>query len=355
VDLPAAASFVAKDLAGQVGTAGRARNFVIDPLLDKATGQQTGVSGRVEQELRTALGTAMPGATILPFDATGVEQSPLVLTGTVTPVTPPDQFAMSVALTDRASGLVIAQSAARFRQAGLDGAPTRFYNDSPSLTRDRSVDGYVKTSETPRGSLADPLYVAQLPTSALIAAASVAYNEGRWNDALAGYTSAASRTEGQTLRTFNGIYLCNVRLGRMSAAEEAFGKIATLGLSTNNLAVKLLFRPGTTDFVADASVSNVYPMWLRQIGRATKATGNCLHIVGHTSRSGSEATNDRLSVARAAAVRAMLEREAPGLERLSRVSGVGSRNNIVGTGTDDARDAIDRRVEFEVERCGGGR
>ena len=352
MDLQAASTYLANDLARQVSAGARSRPLVIDPLLDKASGQQTGISVRLEQDLRAAMATALGNMTILPFDATGVEASALVMTGTVSTVTAPDQFAVSVAMTDRGSGLVIAQSAARFRQAGLDGAPTRFYNDSPSLTRDRSVEGYVKTSETPRGSLADPLYVAQLPTSALIAAASAAYNDGRWDEALSGYTTAASRPEGQTLRTFNGIYLCNIRLGRASAAEEAFGKIAALGLATNNLAVKLLFRPGLTEFVADANVSGVYPMWLRQIGRATRDSGNCLHIMGHTSKSGSEATNDRLSVARATAVRVILEREVPGLERLSRVSGVGSRRNIVGTGTDDARDAIDRRVEFEVVRCG---
>ena len=70
-------------------------------------------------------------------------------------MTPPDQYSVSAALTDRPTGLVVAQSAARFRQAGLDASPTRFYNDSPSLVRDRSVDGYVKTAETKKGEPAD--------------------------------------------------------------------------------------------------------------------------------------------------------------------------------------------------------
>jgi hypothetical protein len=33
---------------------------------------------------------------------------------------------------------------------------------------------------------------------------------------------------------------------------------------------------------------------------------------------------------------------------------MGFRQTIVGTGTDDAADALDRRVVFEVEKCGGG-
>jgi hypothetical protein len=33
------------------------------------------------------------------------------------------------------------------------------------------------------------------------------------------------------------------------------------------------------------------------------------------------------------------------------VSGVGYRENIVGTGADDASDAVDRRVEFKTVEC----
>jgi hypothetical protein len=30
---------------------------------------------------------------------------------------------------------------------------------------------------------------------------------------------------------------------------------------------------------------------------------------------------------------------------------MGFRENLVGTGTDDARDALDRRVEFKISEC----
>jgi hypothetical protein len=322
-------------------------------MLDKSTGQQTGASSRVQEEVTTAIKAAIPTAAVVPFDASAIDASALILNGTVGTAEGADAYSLSVAVTDRGNGLVIAQSAARFQQAGLDSTPTRFYADSPSLVRDRSVDGYVKTAETTAGNLADPLYVSQLPTEALLAAALTAYNDGRWDDALAGYTAAAARPEGQTLRTFNGIYLCDIHLGKKAAAEEAFGKIAALGLATNNLAVKLLFRPGSTEFVADPALSGEYPMWVRQIGLATKASGSCLHIVGHTSHSGTEAVNDRLSLSRATAVRTLLEKEVPGLARQTTVTGEGFRKNIIGTGTDDERDALDRRVEFEVQPCAG--
>jgi outer membrane protein OmpA-like peptidoglycan-associated protein len=350
IDLLHAVTYVANDLSGQL-VSNRSKIMVVDPLLDRSSGQQTEASLRAQELLVPALKANLTSMTIGSLDRTTAEQVGLVVTGTVGGSGTAGQFVINVAVTDRTSGIVVAQSASRFRDATINTAPTKFYGDSPSLVRDRSVDGYLKTSETTAGNLADPLYVEQLPTSALLAAALESYNAGDWEAALAGYSAAGARQDGQTLRTFNGLYLANMRLGRAAAAEDAFGKIVALGLATNNLAVKLLFRPGTTEFLADPNFSGAYPMWIRQIARAAKASDSCLLITGHTSASGSTATNDRLSLARATAVQALLEREVAGVERRSRARGMGSRQNLVGTGADDASDAIDRRVEFEVVPC----
>lgn len=351
-DLYAAVAYLAEDLAVQISPRSEATVLVIDPILDRTTGQQTGASIRLEQALGTALTDSIKGLSLMRFDSESVSRSRLVLTGTVSKVEAPDRYTVSVALTDRESGLVVAQSAARFRQASMDDAPTAFYDDSPSLVRDRSVEGYVRTSITPAGQPADPLYVEQIPTAALLAQALEAYNEGRWEDALAAYSAAAERTDGQQLRTFNGLYLTNLRLNRLDAAEEAFGRIASLGLATNNLAVKLLFRPGSsTEFWPSPELSGMYPMWLRQIAHAAEDANRCLEIVGHTSRSGTAEFNDRLSLARAETVKRLLIGEAKSLADQLQASGVGFRENIIGTGADDASDAVDRRVAFSVVPC----
>jgi outer membrane protein OmpA-like peptidoglycan-associated protein len=352
-DLGKAAQAVAFDLTQQIGPAKPGtRPLVIDPLLDTRSGQQTEACERVQQALTAAIAETMKNATLVSFNAEEASRTRFVLTGSLTRLEA-ERYRMSVALSDRNSGLVIAQAAAAFRQAGLSDAPTRFYRDSPSLTRDRSTEGYLRTAETQKGQPADALYIEQLPTAALLAQALESYNAQRWEEALERYNAAVQRKDGQQLRTFNGIYLCNVQLGRSEAAEEAFAKITALGLSTNNLAVKLLFKPGTTEFWPDPKVSGAYPMWLRRIARAVQESGNCLSVVGHTSRSGTDPLNERLSLARATTIRDWLEREAPGLARKSKVSGLGSRENLVGTGADDASDAIDRRVEFKVVPCDG--
>lgn len=348
MDLKTAADFVAKDLAQQVSASTVSRTLAIDPIIDRATGQQTGISMSVEAAVGPAL-SAQKGITVLRFDSEGAANSRFVFTATVTTVTAPDHFTINAALTDKQTGIVVAQAVARFVQAGLDPSPTKFYNDSPTLLRDRSVEGYVRTSETARGSPADQLYLSQLSTAAILAEGLAAYEAEDWEKALVRYTAASEREDGKQLKTYNGMYLTNVRLNRMPAAEDAFGNITNLGLATNNLKMKLLFRPGSTEFVAGRE-SAVYPMWIRQIARAVASTKSCLSIVGHSSRTGTEAVNDRLSLQRAESVKQKLEAAARIPGQLAAL-GMGFREAIVGSGTDDASDAVDRRVEFKVIEC----
>lgn len=340
------------DIARQLGAQAAApRVAVIDPLLDSRSGQQTKATERATQVLAQAAPKVLPGLRLLPFDEAGTRGAGWLLNGTLGAVDGrAGSYRLTVALSNRTNGLVVARGVAPVRDAQLDLEPTRFYAESPSLVRDRAVQGYLETTEKPVGQPADALYLEQIPTAALLAQAQDAYNGERWDEAQKLMATAAQRDDGQQLRTFNGLYMANMKLGRTAEAEEAFGKIATLGLSTSNLAVKILFRPGSTDFLGE---TETYAMWLRQIARAAQASSMCLTVVGHTSRTGGEQLNRALSLRRAQAVRERLVREAPTLARGQRVrtEGRGWDENIVGTGSDDMRDALDRRVEFKVASC----
>ena len=164
-------------------------------------------------------------------------------------------------------------------------------------------------------------------------------------------SSAVQRSDGKQLRVFNGLYNTYQKMGNQKEAEAAFSQIVALGLGTNNLAVRLLFNPGTTDFWKDPAVSGAYPMWLRHIARETQEGDYCLNVVGHASRTGSKAANARLSLARAKLVRDALVQNERRLANSIDVNGVGWRDNIIGSGTDDSRDSLDRRVEFKVKGC----
>ena len=193
--------------------------------------------------------------------------------------------------------------------------------------------------------------MSRLPINALISEASKLYEAGNYAEALRYYESAAARPEGQQLRVFNGLYLVNTQLGRTDEAEKAFAKIVALGLATNSLSVKFLFRPGSLDFLADPKVSGPYNMWLRLVAREVASS----KVVPHHRRShqptGTEQFNDRLSLQRAVTIQRRIEALAP--ETVGRLQsvGMGFRENLVGSGTDDLRDALDRRVEFKVRAC----
>jgi outer membrane protein OmpA-like peptidoglycan-associated protein len=249
------------------------------------------------------------------------------------------------------TGTVVARASSRVRDDGVDTNPTPYYRDSPIVVKDQVVDGYIGTAETPPGQPADPIYFGRVTTATVISEALLAYNGERYQDALTLYRNAAATPAGEQLRVVNGLYLATWKLGRASEAEEAFGNVVAFGLRNNSLGVKFLFNPGTTVFWSDPKVRGPYDIWLRQIARRAVTAKVCVNVVGHASRTGSEQFNDHLSQQRATYIKERLEAVAPELASRIRATGVGFRENLVGTGTDDARDALDRRVEFKITGC----
>jgi outer membrane protein OmpA-like peptidoglycan-associated protein len=332
------------------------RGVVIDPMVDAVSAQQTATTHLLEQRVAERLRSSSQ-LDVLPFQIADLSQAQYLLTGTMARVPSsqsgaPPVFQFNLALTDLKNGTVVAQASSRARDEGLDVNPTPYYRDSPVVVRDKFVDGYIATSQTAPGRPADPVYFERVATATTVSEATVAYNSGSYQDALALYQNASLKPGGEQLRVLNGIYLASLKLGRASEAEEAFGKVVATGLSNNNLGVKFLFNPGTTNFWSDPQVSGPYGFWLRQIARQAAAAKVCMNVVGHTSLTGSQAYNDRLSLQRAVYIKKRLDTEAPELASRTKAAGKGFRENLVGTGTDDARDALDRRVEFKIIECG---
>lgn len=328
---------------------------VIDPMLDASSGQQTAATRLLEQKVSDRL-QSYARLQLLPFQLSRLTEAKYLLTGTMRrdvnkPSVSQDTFQVNLAFVDIKTGIVLARASSRAHDDQLDTDPTPYYRDSPILVKDKVVDGYLGTAETPPGQSADPVYFERVATATLISEALLAYNSGRYHDALTLYRNAAAAPTGDQLRVVNGIYLATWKLGQVKDAEEAFGNVVAFGLRGNNLGVKFLFRPGTTEFWSDPSVSGAYDIWLRQIARQALSGKVCLNVVGHASRTGSEQFNDRLSQQRASYIKGRLEAEAPDLASRIGATGVGFRENIVGAGTDDARDALDRRVEFKITGC----
>jgi tetratricopeptide (TPR) repeat protein len=326
--------------------------IVVDTIIDATTGQQTRATQLAEQRLYERVAARFPQFEVGSARPEVLARAEYVLAATMTPVKNENGVhRVNMAMTDVRSALVIAQAGVRIRDETVDTTPTPFYRDSPALARDRVIEGQVRTAETAPGKPADSLYLERLPTNALINGGLVEFNKGDYARALPYYEEAAKRGDGQQLRVHNGLYLSFWNLGRAAEAETAFGRIVAIGLATNNLAVKFLFSPGGTEFWADPKISGPYPFWLKQIAQQVVSARRCLSIVGHSSRTGSEAFNDRLSLLRAEAIKAKLVAESRDLAPRIETAGAGFRENLIGTGTDDQRDSLDRRVEFRVVTC----
>ena len=359
--LPEAAAVVTAAIVGQLLKvpsflgAVETHGIVIDPMLEAPSGQQTAATRLLEQHVSDRLGS-YAGLQLLPFQLPKLTEARYLLAGTMrrgtgTPPGSQSYFQINLAVVDIKTGTVLGRASSRARDDSLDTDPTPYYRDSPILVKDHVVDGYLGTAETSPGQAADPVYFERVSTATLISEALLAYNGERYEDALSLYRSAAATPSGDQLRVVNGIYLATRKLGQAKEAEEAFGNVVAFGLRRSNLGVKFLFKPGTTDFWSDPSVTGAYDIWLRQIARQALGGKVCLSIVGHASRTGSEQFNDRLSQQRANYIRSRLEAEVPELRSRIETAGMGFRENIVGAGTDDARDALDRRVEFKITGC----
>jgi outer membrane protein OmpA-like peptidoglycan-associated protein len=335
------------------------RMVVIDPLVDGTTGVQSVATQSMETEITELLRSKYPQFDVQPFLGANLAKSPLVFIGTFTPVNTQgqttgarDAYRICLALLDTKTGKVISKAREFAEPQGVDITPTRFFRDSPTWAPDPAVDGYIKTCQgTKPGDPINPLYWDRIMSAALVSEAIDAYDSGQYRRALDLYKSAQSSPGGDQLRVLNGLYLTTLKLRQPGAANEAFRQIVDYGLENQRLGVKFLFRPGSTGFVGDRRVSGQYGMWLKQIAERTAHKQGCLEVVGHSSPTGPEPLNERLSLLRAQQIKDRLNADAPELANRTIVNGVGSRENLVGLGTDDARDALDRRVEFRVIDC----
>jgi outer membrane protein OmpA-like peptidoglycan-associated protein len=281
----------------------------------------------------------------------------VVLIGTFTAINmsgaaggPRDAYRICLALADLRNKKIISKGFARATTDGINPTPIAFFRDSPLFVKDPVTDGYIRSCQgTKAGDPLQQAYVDRIAASALVNDAIDAYNGHKWKESLALYENAAKMDGGDQLRVLNGIYLANWHLNRYASAEEAFGKVVDYGLKIADakqpLAVKFLFRKNASRFDRQDSE---YAMWLRQIAQRTAKASACLEIVGHTSPTGPAKLNDRLSEMRAEYVKDRLVQQAKGLDQRLITRGAGSRELIVGTGRDDASDALDRRVEFKT-------
>ena len=336
------------------------RLMVIDPLIDANTGGQTISTAKMGDDLEALAKKDFRSYAVSPLTRNSLATRPLLLIGTLTPVNiersidkQPDAFRVWLTLIDLRTGKVVAKALDRATVDSVNAEPLPFYRDSPTWHKDATVMGYINSCQvnTKIGDLADPEYLKRLPAAAVINEAILAYDDGKVAPANRLYKEAQPIADPGDLRVLNGLYITNWQLGRKDEARDAFGKLVTSGLELKRLPMKLLFQPGKSAFITSGDLPAQYTIWIASLAQEAGRTGSCVRVVGHTSRTGSARANEALSRQRAEVVQKMLERDNRALASRLSAAGAGSKEALVGLGTDDMRDAIDRRVEFRVVDC----
>ena len=335
------------------------RELIIDPLIDASTGQQTASTVAMGQQMTALIKARAPSWNVRALTRASLSNGPLLLIGTLTAVNtrnvstePADAFRICLVLIDLRSGKLIAKKVDRATAATVDAEPTAIFRDSPTWNRDRTVAAYIKSCQgSSPGDTVDPNYLIRLPAAALLNEAITAYSEGKLAAAYRLYHDAALVAGPDDLRVLNGLYITSWRTGRKKEAADTFGQIVGVGLDTKRLPIKMFFNPGTTTLLRNADLQSQYALWMREVAAQVGGRETCMKVIGHTSKTGSAAANEALSQRRAEVIKRNLERQNKRLAPRLSSDGVGSRENLVGLGTDDLRDALDRRVEFRTVDC----
>lgn len=336
------------------------RTVVIDPLIDGVTRSQTEATRAMGAKIVDLVRTNHPGFEVKPLSASEIARSPLLIIGTFTPINLQGKtegaravFRFCLVLVDLKSGRVVSKTVVRSSMEAVNHAPLPYFRDAPGWTRDAVTEGYVNSCQASKvGDAADPIYIQSLVAGALVEEGVRNYNTGRFKEARTLFEQARKTEAGNQLRVLNGLYLSNWKLGQRKEMTSAFGQIVDYALDRGNLAVTFLFRPGSSVLPPDSKLGP-YGTWLKVIGQHANQRNACLEVAGHTSGGGAELVNQRLSSLRAEHVRQLLVDGLPEFGRRVIATGYGSREMLVGLGSEDAADLLDRRVEFKLLNCKG--
>lgn len=329
--------------------------FVIDNIIDTDTGEVTRTSERITALIIEEAKNNFPFCTVNEMNFDNLNNANYVIVGVITqekhPLTKKKIPHLFISIVNAKTSVISTKSDVWISNIDLDYNPTPVYEDSPMFIKDHRVDALIKTAMAESGELANKEYFDTLTTSAILSEASMVYNEGKYNLALGLFAKAAEREDGQIMKTFSGLYQSFFRLKKYREAEEAFAHLAKLGIKNNSLSIKFLFDVDSVEFSGSRSSLREYDIWVKNLAKTFNDNATCLQIIGHASNSGSERYNNRLSLSRAKHIQAMFEQHSRGVSDMTYPIGRGFSENIIGTGTNDARDAIDRRVELRVVSC----
>ncbi|MDM8544022.1 OmpA family protein [Desulfococcaceae bacterium HSG9] len=337
-------------------------NIVLNPFFDADSGEVPEVSRDIEKIFYEVANDKFPNFKFGRLRANNLANAHYIIDGKIryeriklsdNDFTPKFYYHVFAGLTDlRQNKIKMGNADIWIDDQTLDYTPSAIYRDSPMYLRDQSLESSLKIIESPANTSADIQYLKFLKTKALLIDAGTAYENRDYKKSLEFFQRAAQRDDGQVMKTYAGLYMTNYMLKRFPEAEDAFGKLVAISVEkTSSLTVKFLFGVNDVGFLKDKKLRKQYKIWLKKIGEYFKQTSKCLEIIGHCSNTGPVKWNNKLSFNRAKRIQQLINKNFPQIKKHSKAIGKGFYETIIGSGTDDEKDALDRRVEFKVVPC----
>jgi len=332
-------------------------NVMIIPFADADSGEVPEVSRSIEKIIIEIGRHNFKGFNLARLTSKNIGHADYIINGTIRlefyktmfTKTPPKNYHVYGEVRGLADTKVIGKAGVWISDMNLNYTPTAIYRDSPLYLKGSAM---TKPAKIQHQTYEEDFLDISLKTRAMLIEARMVYENKDYKAAKALFSMAAQRKDGQDLGTYAGLYLANHKLGRLEEAEKAFAKVVSISVEKYRfLTVKYLFGVDSVDFLPDENLKERYVTWIRHIGQYFNNTNYCLRIVGHASRTGTEAYNYQLSLERAKSIQKRLQKAFPEVLRRSETVGKGFSENIVGIGTDDERDALDRRVELFIIDC----
>ena len=331
-------------------------NIVIDPFFDAHSLGDLQIFKRIEAALQQARIKHFPDMTLGLINSTELGHAKYIIQGQLRfePIIYDNYsekfYHILSTVIDKQK--IIAKADVWLSDLNLDYKGSGIHPDAPMFITDANREKTRMIIESPIGAKVDSENIDFLETKAILVSAGNAYETKDYQKALQLFQQAAQRSDGRIMETYAGLYLTYYVLDNRKKAEDAFAQLVDISVKKNRaLSVKFLFEVNRAAFLNNANLRKQYKIWLKIIGEYFSKSPDCLLIVGHCSKTGPEKWNDKLSGMRAQRIQQLMRPSFPKIKQRSQPIGKGSNENIVGAGTDDERDALDRRVEFKLTDC----
>jgi outer membrane protein OmpA-like peptidoglycan-associated protein len=334
---------------------GHSGTFIIDPFVDGDTGDVTQTSESIATILRGSIESPPNGYSVLLISNENMRHAQYVVVGSIKYERYRGQerklYHIYASVVDIASGDIIANAAVWVANRKLEDTPIPMYKNSPMFLKDNIVQKQLDASQSPAGSGRARSYVRTLDSATVTQEGGAELAQGSYQVAIASFQRSLSQPDGHTMKNYAGLYEAYYRSQQKDLAIAAFADLFALGVENNNITVRFLFNVDSTAFFSNTDVTAQYDLWLRQISRYLGSHDLCMSIVGHSSHTGTAEYNLSLSLRRAQRIKETLTSYSSSAGLRLNAIGRGFEENIIGSGTDDDQDAIDRRVEFRARSC----